>query len=285
MSIVLQTTPHTIAMPGAQLFVQEIGQGAPILFLHGNPDSGDLWHPVIERLQADYRCIAPDLPGFGRSTADGNFDLSLENRGHFVETVVNGLGIDEPVTLVLHDHGAPFGLAWAVSNPEKVRGIVLINALLLRPDYVWHFWGQVWRTPILGELHTAVARIPGMMALFMLLETRLHGGSRLPWSHIQHTASLFKPSVGRMMLRLYRASTPSIFRGWEDRMNQLPKSVPVRVVWGKRDPYLPHSFPQDLEKHGAVVRYLDNCGHFPMVEAPQIVAEEIRQMMSHAPHP
>jgi pimeloyl-ACP methyl ester carboxylesterase len=52
----------------------EEGSGPPILFLHGNPDSADMWRAVIVSLREQFRCLAPDLPGFGRSSAPADFD-------------------------------------------------------------------------------------------------------------------------------------------------------------------------------------------------------------------
>src|SRR5882672_9085560 len=59
-------------------FVAEAGHGAPIVLLHGNPDTHAVWSGVVERLAASYHCFAPDLPGFGNTRAPNDYSYSLE---------------------------------------------------------------------------------------------------------------------------------------------------------------------------------------------------------------
>jgi haloalkane dehalogenase len=54
---------------GVEVHLRDEGVGTPTLFLHGNPDSADLWDGVITRLRPHHHCLAPDLPAFGRSIA------------------------------------------------------------------------------------------------------------------------------------------------------------------------------------------------------------------------
>ncbi|MDX1740223.1 MAG: alpha/beta fold hydrolase, partial [Rhodothermales bacterium] len=111
----------------SHLFVREAGSGFPVLLLHGNPDSSDVWDDVIPHLSEDYRCITPDLPGLGRSKAPPDFDFSFENLGRVVEEIVDALGVSTPLHLVAHDFGGAFGMAWAVLRPDRVRTITIIN--------------------------------------------------------------------------------------------------------------------------------------------------------------
>src|SRR3982751_356877 len=101
-----------VKVEGARIYVVEEGesQGHPVLFLHGNPDSADMWSGVIDRLKTKhrYRCIAIDLPGFGRSEAPAGFDASLESEARFVDDLVSALGITEPLDIVGHDFGGHF---------------------------------------------------------------------------------------------------------------------------------------------------------------------------------
>ena len=103
-----------------------------------------------DRLQAERRCLAPDLPGFARSAVSPHEDLSLDGSARWVDDLVQAIALTEPVDLVVHDIGGPIGLAWAVKHPAKVRSLTIINTVF-HADYKWHFWGRVWRTPLLGE--------------------------------------------------------------------------------------------------------------------------------------
>ena len=73
----------TIRVQGAEIFVYESGTGMPVLYLHGSPDTHDMWLPAIQNLGDDVHSIAIDLPGFGQSTLPDKFSLSLDNMGGF----------------------------------------------------------------------------------------------------------------------------------------------------------------------------------------------------------
>src|SRR5215212_7621702 len=133
------------------LHIADQGAGAPTLLLHGIFDSADIWRGVSEGLQANYRCLAPDLPGFGRSGAPVDFDCALPHLAQFIDNLIDALGIREPLNLVGYDIGATYGLAWAVTHPAKVHRLAILNANFFS-DYKWHPFARLWRIPVVGEL-------------------------------------------------------------------------------------------------------------------------------------
>ena len=100
-----------LVIQNVNVYLVDEGSGPPILFLHGVPDTAELWSAVIADLSANHRCLAPDLPGFGRSIAPPDFDCSLENRANFIDELVEAIGITAPLNLVVHDHGGPYARA------------------------------------------------------------------------------------------------------------------------------------------------------------------------------
>ncbi len=244
------------------------GAGSPILFLHGNPDTAELWRGVISRLEGGYRCLAPDLPGFGRSALTGDFDCSLETLAAFVDELVARIGVDQPLDLAVHDFGGPYGLSWAVRNPGKVRRIAIMSSLYFA-DYRWHFWARIWRTPVLGEVSMLL-----MNRWIFGWELR-RGSRRLPAEHIRETWGRIHPAMKRMVLRLYRATDPACFRGWEEQLHALAARVPVRVLWGARDPYIPARWAGRFGTSD--VRIFDHCGHWLPAEEPAEVAEDLER--------
>ena len=80
----------SLMIQGVNVYLTECGAGSPVLFLHGAPDSAELWSGVIEHLRDHYHCFAPDLPGFGRSTAPPDFSCSLENMARFLDELIEG---------------------------------------------------------------------------------------------------------------------------------------------------------------------------------------------------
>jgi haloalkane dehalogenase len=109
----------------------EAGRGDPIVFLHGNPSSSYLWRDVLPHVEALGRCIAPDLIGMGdsdRLTPSGPGRYGFAESYRHLEGFLDGLGIRERVTLVLHDWGAALGFHWANRHRAAVRGIAYCEA-------------------------------------------------------------------------------------------------------------------------------------------------------------
>jgi pimeloyl-ACP methyl ester carboxylesterase len=255
-----------ITVAGSRVYYRDEGSGPPILFLHGNPDSADLWSGVIERLRGEFRCLAPDLPGFGRSAPPPTFDGSLEQEAAWVEGLVTALGLTEPINLVGHDFGGHFGLAWAIRHPARVRRIALSNTSFFS-DYQWHGLGRALRTPILGEVVMAFMNESGMVR-------GLRGAApRLPVEHIRRTARLYTPAAKKMALKLYRAADPAQFHGWEDQLPALTAQVPTLVLWGDQDPFAARRI---ADRFGAqAVRHFPDYSHWLPVEAPAEFAQAL----------
>lgn len=242
------------------------GQGPPTLLLHGIFDSADTWRVVIENVQSHLRCIAPDLPGFGRSGLTRDFDGSLPGLAGFVDKLLASTGIDEPVNLVMYDIGGTYGLAWAVTNPEKVRRLAILNSNFFS-DYKWHLWARLWRMPVIGEL--AMAAINQRVFAFSLRRV----APRISPEQARDAARLVTPQAKRMALRHYRALMPSGFQGWEERLPALIEQVPTMVCWGDLDPFAPSSW---AERFGAdEVYHFRDAGHWLPLEAPAELSEKL----------
>jgi pimeloyl-ACP methyl ester carboxylesterase len=247
------------------------GEGTPALFLHGNPDSSDIWQDMTESMRPRYRFLAPDLPGYGRSAFASNFDTSLENMARWVDELVTHMGIHEPIDLVAHDFGAHFGLAWAIRHPEHVGRIVIFNTNFFS-DYQWHALARILRTPLVGELG---------LALFdeaQYTRQLKKDAPRVPAAYIHRAMELYSPHARKMTLRLYRGSDSRKFVGWEDQLCALTTRVPALVLWGDADPYAP---VQWAERFGAQhVVHLPNVSHWPMLEVPQIAAHHLDEFLA-----
>ena len=114
---------------GMRLAHVDVGQGPIVLLLHGEPTWSYLWRKVIPPLvEAGFRCIAPDLPGFGQS--DKPLDpawYSYDNHTAAVASLLDDLDLYD-VTLVMHDWGGPIGLRLAaIERPDRVSRLVVMD--------------------------------------------------------------------------------------------------------------------------------------------------------------
>jgi pimeloyl-ACP methyl ester carboxylesterase len=227
---------------------------APVLYLHGVPTSSADWEPFLARTGG----IAPDLPGFGRSGKRGDGDYTMDGYDAFLERFLAHLGVQR-VRLVVHDWGA-VGLLWAQRFPERVERLVVMNAVPLLPGYRWHRAARVWRTPVAGEL-------------LMGASTRATMGRFLPRALRDDVFANFDQGTQRAILRLYRSSPPE--RLAEAGAGLRRVTAPALVLWGERDPYIPARFAgayADALGGGAEVVRLPDAGHWPWLDAPEVVA-------------
>jgi len=124
----------------------EVGDGAPIVFLHGNPTSSYLWRDVMPHLAGQGRCIAPDLIGMGDSDKlepSGPDRYRLVEHRAFLDDLLAALGVREDVTLVVHDWGSALGFDWARRHPDAVRGIAYMEAIV--EPVTWADWPDAAR--------------------------------------------------------------------------------------------------------------------------------------------
>ncbi|MEM6636014.1 MAG: haloalkane dehalogenase [Pseudomonadota bacterium] len=103
------------------------GAGAPVVFLHGNPTSSYLWRNVLPAARG-FRAIAPDLIGMGDSAQP---DLSYRYADHaaHLHGLLDALDLRE-VTLVLHDWGSALGFDWAQANPDRLKAVAFMEAIV-----------------------------------------------------------------------------------------------------------------------------------------------------------
>ena len=263
-----------VRVAGAGIAVNEWGEGPPVLLLHGNPDSGMMWEGIASRLGTRFRCVAPDLPGFGHSQVPFGYQPSLDGMAQFVEQFLLAADLERPLDVIAHDFGGPFTFAWAIKHPAAVRRIVAINTAFFS-DYRWHFWARVWRTPVLGELSMAVMNRP-----MFERELRRASGQRLPAQHLERTWALMTPRMKKEVLRLYRATGAENFNDWENSFLALTAARPTLVIWGDKDPYIS---PRFAERFGArKVVHLPEAGHWALVEAPAECADAILRFLADA---
>jgi haloalkane dehalogenase len=127
---------------GREMAYVEVGEGDPIVLLHGNPTSSYLWRNVLPHLQPVGRCIAPDLIFMGdsdkRPDSGRNSYRFVEHR-HYLDAVLEALDVHERVTLVVHDWGSALGFDWANRHRKAIKGIAYMEAIV-RP---WDRWDRL----------------------------------------------------------------------------------------------------------------------------------------------
>jgi pimeloyl-ACP methyl ester carboxylesterase len=234
-----------------------------IVYLHGVPESGDMWRPFVERTGGD----TPDLPGFGRSPKPADGDYSFTALGRWFSDYTKGL---ESFSLVLHDWGA-VGLLAAMERPEAIERLVIMDAVPFLPGYRWHPVARLWRTRVAGELFMGLSTKWG----FRMLATR-QSETHVPEAVLEEAVDgiwkYFDHGTQRAILRLYRSAPETALAETGRDLGKI--TAPTLIVWGAKDPYLDPKFAHGYaEAIGptAEVEIVEDAGHWPWYEKPEVV--------------
>ncbi len=137
----------TAEINGLSMAYVERGEGDPIVFLHGNPTSSYLWRDVMPSLEGKGRLIAPDLIGMGDSDklpTSGKESYRFVEHRDYLDALLVELGVENDVTLVIHDWGSALGFDWARRHPDGVRAIAYMEAIVCPIDS-WDDWPDAAR--------------------------------------------------------------------------------------------------------------------------------------------
>ena len=165
-SISSTTTYQTVMVDGLKIFYREAGpKDAPtILLLHGYPSSSRMFATLIPLLADHYHLIAPDYPGFGESDAPpaSSFDYTFDHLAKVVDDFTQVIGLHDYV-LYQQDYGGPIGMRLAVAHPERVRAIIVQNAVAHEDGLgpAWDIRRAFWKDRVAYEDKV----IPGFTSL------------------------------------------------------------------------------------------------------------------------
>lgn len=129
---------------GKRIAYIDEGTGEPIVLLHGNPTSSYLWRNVVPELVDSGRVIVPDLIGQGDSeklpASEGPDRYSFQVAYDYLSGLLDVLGLDGNITLVIHDWGSGLGFHYTKNNPGKVRGVAYMEAVVMPLN--WDDWPE-----------------------------------------------------------------------------------------------------------------------------------------------
>ena len=184
----------------------DLGEGDPIIFLHGNPESSYVWRNVIPHVAGLGRVLAPDLIGFGQSSKSPTKSYKFKDHVKYLDAWFEHLDLTRDVTLVVHDWGSALGFHRTFRFPEQIKAIVHMESIVMVRR--WSDFGPV------GEVMKAVRSPQGEA---MVLDGNLFVEKMLPRTVIR--------TLTDEEMAVYRA--PFVKR--EDRLPTLvfPREIPI----------------------------------------------------------
>jgi pimeloyl-ACP methyl ester carboxylesterase len=268
-------TLETVEVGDLTLAYRELGDGPPVLLLHGWPTSSYLWRDVMPAIAANNRAVAVDLPGYGGSSkpAGAKYDFAMYDAA--LDGFLGALGI-ESTALAVHDIGGPIGLHWAVHRPERVTHLMLLNTLLYPEfDEMAVKFVETLSTPGPREQLTGPAGLEASMKFGLADEANLTPET------LEAVLEPFGTDAERSALAAAGIGLdPSGFEEIARLMPEALRDTPVRIVYGQHDRILPTvaetmaRVKRDLPQ--AEITILPAAGHFLQEEA----AEEIGDLLA-----
>jgi 2-hydroxymuconate-semialdehyde hydrolase len=254
---------------GGRMAYVDMGDGRPVVLLHGFPTNSLLWQREAMLLASRLRVIVPDLLGYGASEKPEDADISAPAQARYVSDLVHHCGI-ERFAVVGHDLGGAVAQLLALGG--RVEALVLLDT------------GPADRSPIAGVRALQAARPDQESPGFVEEVVRLaldRGIAR---------ASATNDALLDGFIRPWRADPAALFRaargldgggpvGLETELSAL--DIPVFIVWGEEDPYFPPDVGERLGEliPGSMVALLPGCSHFVNLDAPQTVGPLIFEFL------
>lgn len=274
-----------VTLDGTTIGYRDLGQGPPIVFVHGLLTGGTLWRHVAADLSASYRCVVPDWP-LGSHTAPARADADLSPRGvaRLVAAFLDALDLRD-VTLVANDTGGAIAQLVAAGHPERLGRLVLTPSDTFENFLPPMFRPLQYAARIPGAIHLCVRalgirplrRLP--IAYGWLAKRPVPPDIADGWLRPAQTC----PAVRRDVTRFLRAIDPA---DTLDAAARLPAfGRPVLLAWATEDRVFPIEHARRL---AAVLPYatiaeIDDTFTFVPEDQPRRLARLIREFVA-APH-
>jgi pimeloyl-ACP methyl ester carboxylesterase len=277
---------ESVGIDGLDIFYREAGpRDAPVLLLlHGFPSSSRMYETLLPPLADRYRLIAPDYPGFGHSTAlpPNDFVYTFDRLAQVMTAFADRLELGR-FALFVQDYGGPVGFRMAQAQPERIRGIVVQNAVAHEEGL-----GPLWATRKAFWADRARHEAALRANLLSFDATRLRHVGHTPHPErydpdAWHDEFAFLSSPGQIDIQTelfydYRTNVER-YPQWQQYMRE--HQPPMLVVWGRHDPSFTvegaHAYRRDVPD--AQVHLLD-AGHFALDEACDEVASLTRGFLA-----
>ena len=278
-------TYHRVAVDGINIFYREAGpKDAPtILMLHGFPSSSRMFDPLIPLLADRYHLIAPDYPGFGNSDAPppAEFSYTFDHLAETTAKLTDAIGLKSYV-LFMQDFGGPVGFRLALAHPERVRGLVIQNAVSHEEGLgpIWEARRQYWLDRVANEakLRASVTSLESARQRHIGTSPNIDRYDPDTWqSEYEFLSRPGEADIQADLFYDYRTNVAS-YPKWQAWLRQ--KQPPILVVWGKYDPSFATAgataYQHDVPS--AEVHLLD-AGHFALDEACDEIAKLTRAFL------
>ncbi len=264
-------------------YIDEGQGGKTLLFIHGLATYLPAWHTSIEAFKKDYRCIAVDLPGYGRSSK-GDYPATMSYYAGVINKLVGSLGLKN-VTLVGHSMGGQVALTSVLTEPEMYRELILLASAGF----------ETFKEPQKNWLKSVFTP----ESVFHATEEQIRANWKLNFYNMPESVEfMIKDRLSMKEAVDFEAYCRSVARGVAgmldepvfDRLKEVP--IETLVVYGENDRLIPNAYlnpgisTRDVARAGvaempkARLEIIAQCGHFISFDKPDKIHELMRTFLT-----
>lgn len=263
-----------------RLWVEEDGQGDPILLIHGVGGSTYSWRNIVRALARTHRVISVDLKGFGRSDKPLDRAYGLLDQVRLLNRLINRRGPHD-LTLVGHSFGGGVALALTLAlnatEPGMVRQLVLIDSVAYRQSFP--LFVRVVQTPLLGE--AGIYGSPPELVAYKGLLAAYQDPRKISFDTVRaYALPLYEVGGRHALLETARSITPTNLSTLIARYSTIHQ--PTLLIWCAQDSVVPLWVGRRLSRAlpNARLLVLRGCGHVPQEELPGTTRSLIRAFVN-----
>ncbi len=269
-----------------RIYVREYaGEDPAIILMHGFPDNLHLYDRLCPYLSPPRRVIAFDFLGWGASDKPSGYPYTASNQAGDLDAVITQLRLQQ-VTLVAHDASGPPAIDWALRQPQRVAGLVLLNTYycamptLRSPEAIWLF-----STPVVRNVARPVSQMFGNWIFRSMYQWQVGRFFRDAHVRDQFVPLLYQqfdatPGARPAFFRLNEDLLPTIRSRTRMAAKLREFRQPVRIIFGDADPYLNTGVAQRFHElfPGSELFLVSGARHFVQMDEPAEVARLILAM-------
>ncbi|HOF05186.1 MAG TPA: alpha/beta fold hydrolase [Syntrophales bacterium] len=284
---------HWLKGPGFFYHYLDEGRGEPVVAVHGNPTWSFYYRKAVQALCSDHRVIVPDHVGCGLSSRPSEKIFAYTLAGHVdnLEALLDCLGLERNVTLMIHDWGGMIGMACACRRPERIARIVVLNtwAFLIPPEIKLPWQLSFIRSfPVLPELLVRGGNAFSYLATFLAVEKQMapavRAGLTAPYNNWENRIATLR-FVQDIPLHPDDRSYP--LAKWTDEHLHLLRGIPMTICWGMKDFVFDEIALSEWRRRfpEAEVHTFPNGGHYILEDEGEAVIEVVRSFLAGHPLP
>lgn len=237
-----------INIKGLSIYYKILGEGKPLLILHGWGSKSDRWQTTAKLLSGrGFQVIIPDLPGFGQSD-DPNGIWDFDNYSNFVNDFINSLELRK-LSLLGHSFGGSIAIKYTTEHPEKIDKLYLVGAAAIREK------------SLKKKIVYIIAKTFGFLSFVPFLKKIFYRIIKTDYPHAQGI-------MRKVYLKVINKDLSSLL----DNV-----SIPTVIIWGEKDPVTPlrHAYLINSKIKDSKLEIVPKIGHNLHSECPGMLADAI----------